>query len=82
MYENKKIYIPKLDEEVHISRIIASWQNRNGIISSGFRAWLKELGLNDYDITYVWQYATNGKLELQDLAEGFMNVHLGVYRDI
>lgn len=75
MYENKKIYIPKLDEEVHVSRIIASWQNRNGVMSKGFRDWLKGLGLNDHDIAYIWHFATNGKLELQDLADKFLTEH-------
>jgi hypothetical protein len=74
MYENKKVYIPKLDEEVHISRIIASWRNRNGNMF-GFKSWLKELGLDDYDITRVWYLATNGKLELQNLADEFCKVH-------
>lgn len=75
MYENKKILIPKLGEEVHVSRIIASWRNRNGVIFRGFRDWLKELGLDDYDITYIWNFATNGKLELQDLADKFLTEH-------
>lgn len=80
MYENKKVYIPKLGEEVHVSRIIASWRNRDGVISRGFKDWLKELGVDDYDIQYIFYFARNGKLELQDSAEKFLDVYTE-YRD-
>ena len=75
MYENKKVYIPKLDEHVHVSRIIASWQNRHGKISRGFMEWLKELGVDDYDIQYIFNFARNGKFELQYSAEKFLDVY-------
>jgi hypothetical protein len=67
MFENKLI------NGVHATRYIASWCNEGGKIRSrGFREWLWSLGLTVDEVQYIFNIATNGKLELEFSAEEFM----------
>ena len=82
MFENRQIKIPKLgNEAVHISRIIASWRKKGGKISdvrwakSPFADWCRNLGINDDDIRCIINFATNGKLELEDDARKFLKMY-------
>lgn len=73
MFENKLIKVGKINAEVHVSRIIASWRNKGGDTHSDeFEEWLYRLGLSDDDVSYVFHIANNGKLELEMLAKAFM----------
>lgn len=82
MFENKLIEIPKLGGEVvHISRIIASWRKKGGKITdvrwatSPFAQWCQDLGISDDDIQYAINFATNGKLELEEQARIFLKMY-------
>lgn len=57
---------------VHISRYIASWTRCGYPINSLFKAWLKSLDINEQQVKKIWNFATNGKLELQTSAKYFM----------
>lgn len=73
MFENKLIKVGKINAEVHVSRIIASWRNKGGDTrSEEFDQWLHRLGLSDEDVSYIFHIANNGKLELEFLAKAFM----------
>lgn len=86
MFENKKVFVPYLGEEIHVSRLIASWLNAGGdtyectLDDEGapeyaFRVWLQALGIEEEDIRYIYDFATNGKLELEILAKKFRRTH-------
>ena len=58
---------------VHASRYIASWRNSYQGEHSNYlmRQWLRDLKINgehltEEEVTFIWNFATNGKLELQD----------------
>lgn len=72
MFENKKIHVDGM-EDVYVTRIIASWRNKGGDTRSDeFEEWLRDIGVSDDDIGYVFHIANNGKLELEYAARLFM----------
>lgn len=79
MFDNKKINVRKLGEEVYMSRIIASWLNSNGEINNPywgntqFRKWCRSLGIDDEDITDMIRILTNGKRELELSAKEYID---------
>ena len=68
-FENKKYKVTVNGEEfeVHVSRIIASWNNVADVHAGNYRfeEWLETLGLSEQDIRDIEQFAINGKLELE-----------------
>ena len=78
MFENKII------EGIHVSRYIASWIKAGGeYCDSVFRKWLESLVINGFhltnaDISYIVNYAQNGKLELEDSAKTFIESGLPI----
>lgn len=78
MFDNKKIKVRKLDEEVYMSRIIASWLNAKGEINNPywgntqFRKWCWDLGIDSDDIEHMIRILTNGKRELELLATEYI----------
>lgn len=85
MLENKKINVPAIGEEIHVSRIIASWFNSaqkpfgwvepEGVPEDAFWEWLKELGVNGEDAHYICRFRDCGKLELEHLVRKFEQEH-------
>lgn len=73
MFENK-VY-----ETIYYSRFVASWiKAGGGKLDYRFKEWLKSLIINgkhipDEIITEIYNYAENGKLELQEHAKMFLN---------
>lgn len=81
MYENKLI------KGIYISRYIASWIKSGGQIgyaarrlgqTNSFMNWLRTLvidgeHLTEEEIWRIYNFAMNGKLELEDSAEKFIN---------
>ena len=81
MFENKKVYVSTINEEVHVSRIIASWRNITkrhkdfghlGYESVYFEKWMHYIGLSEEDAEEVYAFATNGKMELEHSANTFI----------
>lgn len=80
MFENKLIFVPYVQEHVHVSRILASWVNGlwaekteiKRIPNRFFRDWLGMLGISKADIEYIENFASNGKLELEDHIENLL----------
>ena len=77
MFENKKIYLDCVRNEVHYSRIIASYRNAGGYIdeidNDDFVDWLNLLGIdNPYTISDIIELAANGKMELEQIADKFI----------
>ena len=77
MFENKLI------NGIHASRYIASWRNAGGQLYyveevNHFYKWLLTLGLTEDEAKYVRHLATNGKLELENSAEKFID-NLQIY---
>lgn len=70
MLENKKVMIPAIGEEVHYSRIIASWRNTGHKYFAGrFERWVTDtLGLSLDVANELIQFAITGKFELEKLA--------------
>lgn len=76
-FENKKYTVFAMGQkfEVHVSRIIASWNNEadtSAAKSSQFEDWLETLGLNEVDRKEIFQFAFNGKLELEASVAKFL----------
>lgn len=74
MFENKNY------EGIYYSRFVASYTNKGGKTDWKFKEWLKELVINGNQIPEevikeIYDYATNGKLELEMNAEAFLKVH-------
>ena len=73
MFENKII------NGVHTSRYIMSWVRSGGILGKrgqgyyDFDKWLKKLGLDDEDRRYIRNFASNGKLELEESVKRFLD---------
>ena len=72
MFENRII------EGIYISRFVASWVNEGGKLNSKFKEWLKTLVINgrkltDEEIQDIYNFGTNGKLELESSAAKFLN---------
>lgn len=70
MFENKII------KGIHTSRYVASWTKEVGKITYKFRMWLMSLRIDGEPLTndevqYIYNYATNGKLELENSAYYF-----------
>lgn len=72
MLENKKVFIPKLGEEVHYSRIIASWRNEGGTGREQFIDWLLYWEVPDKTIDDILEMAECGKLELEKSVKDFI----------
>lgn len=72
MFENKLI------KDIHVSRYIASWHVAGGHLGTSekgrfdFAKWLESLGLTDEEVAYIYNYATNGKLELENSVRVFL----------
>lgn len=71
MFENKKF------EGIYYSRFIASWINVGGKMNRRFADWLRTIEVNGKDIPEdvireIYNLATNGKLELENSAEKFL----------
>ena len=88
MFENKKIKVPAIGDEVYATRIIASWCNVGGNIYSyftlngveeidAFDEWCHHLGIEDDDISYLRNIWMTGKLELEMAARRYRK-ELGV----
>ena len=64
----------KIIKGIHASRYIASWSNVGGTFDRkpggrfDFRVWLESLGLEEDEVRFIFNLATNGKLELQENA--------------
>lgn len=80
-FDNKKYKVIVNGEtfEVHVSRIIASWNNSAinahetpAGHSYRFTDWLETLGLSEQDVRDIEQFAFNGKLELESSAAKFL----------
>lgn len=76
MFENKLI------RNIHCSRYVASYVNAGGdmnrVGSWRFKRWLKSLvidgeHLTDDEVRYIYNYGTNGKLELEENASRFLD---------
>ena len=72
MFENRII------EGIHISRFVASWVKEGGKLNFTFKEWLGTLTINERKLTNdeireIYDFATNGKLELEILASKFLN---------
>lgn len=72
MFENKKVFIPKIGEEVHYSRIIASWYNEASRDRYQFIDWLTYLGIAKNDIDEIAEMYDCGKLELESSVKNFI----------
>ena len=64
------------------SQFVASWINVGGFDSKTgnkyggklkFMTWLRSLGLTEDECRFIFNFATNGKLELQEHAKRFLN---------
>ena len=86
MFENKKVMVPRIGEEVHTSRLIASWLNAGGNLYEAtlddegepeymFCVWLKALGISEDEVDYIWSVVTCGKLELEISTKRFRKTH-------
>lgn len=76
MLENKKVMVPKIGEEVHYSRIIASWHNCwQDIIGCrrSFKDWLRYLGIEEQAISEISEMEDCGKMELESSVHTFVN---------
>lgn len=74
MFENKSI------RGIYASRYIASWVREGGELSnykkkSLFVKWLRRLGLDQEEVDYIYNFATNGKMELESDARRFIEEH-------
>lgn len=63
----------KIIDGIHASRYVASYTHKVGKINFLFKDWLRQLVINGRNLTeeeirYIYNYATNGKLELEDNA--------------
>ena len=72
MFENQLI------EGIYISRFVASWVNKGGKLDFTFKEWLGTLVINERKLTNdeikdIYNFATNGKLELEISALKFLN---------
>jgi hypothetical protein len=73
MFENKII------RDVHATRYIASWCKAGGNFSRkpkgrfDFIVWLESLGLTEDEVTYIYNLATNGRLELEVSVKKFIS---------
>ena len=71
MFENKEYM------GIHYSRFIASWMKMGGKINYKFKEWLRSLIINNENIPEeiireIYDFADNGKLELQENAAKFL----------
>lgn len=72
MFENRII------EGIHISRFVASWVKEGGELNFTFKEWLGTLVINERKLTNdeikdIYNFGTNGKLELEASASKFLN---------
>lgn len=82
MYTNNKIYVPAIKEEVHISRIVASFikvmleadDEYGPALYETFNEWLKILGIaSEERRKRIWHFFTNGKRELEEHLKKIVN---------
>jgi hypothetical protein len=71
MFENRII------EGVHISRYVASWVKEGGKLNYTFKEWLRTLSINGRKLTNdeicdIYNFGTNGKLELEEHAKQYL----------
>lgn len=71
MFENRTI------EGIHISRFVVSWIKSGGKLNFTFKDWLRTLTINgrkltDEEIYDIYNFGTNGKLELEESAKVFL----------
>ena len=71
MFENRVI------EGIHISRYVVSWVKEGGKLNYTFKEWLRSLTINgrkltEDDIRDIYNFGTNGKLELETDAKQFL----------
>ena len=65
---------------IFYSRFIASWVRKGGMLKTGhdismFRSWLTEIGCDDETVDKITFLASNGKMELENSAERFLEEH-------
>lgn len=68
---------------IYISRYVASWTNSGGTFTRvrqkcSLKDWLRTLSidgekLTEDEIQRIWNYATNGKMELEHSAKDFLS---------
>lgn len=74
--------------KIYYSQYIAAWINVGGTLERvweeddngiynwyPFREWLLEIGCTEYDARQIFNMATNGKLELEELAKRYLSEH-------
>lgn len=71
MFENRII------EGVHISRYVTSWVKEGGKLNYTFKEWLRTLTINGRKLTNdeirdIYNFGTNGKLELEEHAKQYL----------
>lgn len=70
-FENKEIFVKRINEKVHVSRIIASYLKssmRNIFCKQDFTSWLRNtLELDEDTVNYIYEFATCGKMELEHI---------------
>lgn len=75
------IFENKIIRNIHCSRYVASYVKAGGSLRSReawrFKGWLKSLviddeKLSDDEVLYIYNYGTNGKLELEEHAKRFL----------
>lgn len=71
MFENKNYKM------IYYSRFVASWINAGGKLDWKFKTWLHQLEIDgelipEDIIDEIYNYATNGKLELEENAKRFL----------
>lgn len=75
--KRKEVAVSEWDNKfingIRASRYIASWTKEYGpYYDENFEKWLKSLGINEIDISNLWQMATCGKSELEHNAKQFI----------
>ena len=69
-----------VQEYTYASRFIASWLREGGNLRRGadyklFREWLVSIGVSPGNAKRISNLASNGKLELEEMAKKFLKEH-------
>lgn len=76
MFENKLIETEY--GKVYTNQIVNSWRNSGGdVYSHSFKSWLRSLGLHEYYVNYCFNFAVDGKRELDHDAILFLSKKKG-----